>query len=62
MNKEPKMHTKLAILIFVLLSGSLTLGYVLGHGDFHGSSLAAYIFLLIGCLALAISIALDDSK
>lgn len=61
MNADTKERIKLASLLSVLLCIALTIGYVAGGGDFKGPSIVAYFVMLVICIAMAVSIALEDS-
>jgi hypothetical protein len=57
-----KRRMKLASLISVVLCVVMTIGFVIGGGEFKGPSTVVYFIMLVGCVALAVGLALEDEQ
>lgn len=53
---------KFASILSVVLCVVLTVGFVIGGGDFKGPGIVVYFVLLALCLAIAVGLALDDPQ
>lgn len=62
MNAATKGRMKLASLLSVALMIVLTIGFVIGGGDFKGPGIVFYFIMLALCVALAVGLALEDEQ
>ena len=62
LNDRTKRLLKEVVVLSSLLCVALTIGFVVGGGTLRGPSAVAYFILLVGCLALAVGLALGENE